>query len=154
MDCERIQLYHGTSSFALGSILEKGLLPWEIAGFCNYGPGVTYRDKVFLVGREKSARYWAKNATNKRDGLLVVVRVSVAPDNLTGEFEGETFDESMIDRGSCAHIGVINSIEGYSIYTRDFEPLKVEEYPKPSGLLKRSMLFFNKYRSGFMESGG
>lgn len=141
MKADLFELYHGTTSLFLEHILERGLLPGTVSGIQNYPTlyalsEYNRNNRVYLALTSEDALCWANNTVNGRGGYPVVVKVEVPIQSLSGEYEGEPLETSVLSkRRRCTHIGAIPRIAGFKIYA-DRKKI-VEEYPESGNILKK-----------------
>jgi len=105
-----LNLYHGTSRENLKSLLEKGILPWNIIGKHNWesesdleGIFTPKKDCVYLGSFSKAKNY----ANSMGNGIILGVKVNV--NRL--EFDEDSFQDNWKDslrfNGTCAYHGTI-----------------------------------------------
>lgn len=127
---ELLELYHGTSTNFLPSIMKQGLIPSNESKNTPYEFGseieTKYKDCVYLALDELYAADMASQTTDKYGGAILVIGVEVDSENLIADEDYTKGDENKINNwkeslyqwGSVAHKGAISpqSIKSLIIY--------------------------------------
>lgn len=106
-----LNLYHGTSRENLGSLLEKGILPWNLIGRHNWG---SESDLEGIFTPKKDCVYLgsfcrAKDYAYLAGGNGIVLRVEINTNKLESDEDSfqNTWKDSLKFNETCAYHGKI-----------------------------------------------
>jgi len=136
MEDPALELYHGTSSNFLESILSKGLLPRKYTNISNWEQEDwigwrSHPDLVYLADTPEKARNLAERAVRIHGGKVIILSVLVYPNKLRPDEDAGAaiaqrgnWKDSLNARGTCAHFGPI-SPEHVGVYEEAQQALKL-----------------------------